>query len=141
MIPNDSGKYENDRRPGLPKEHPIRFYARFWWETLRKQARLLAMYLRYERTQRRVLREPPADLSDDIAMQPAGIGDLDGLELFHATASARTIADRAKRTAALRATRLENAALTDSGHPLVGRGQAVETPHRADPTTAKSTAT
>jgi hypothetical protein len=65
------------------------------------------MYLRYERTQRRVLREPPADLSEDIAMQPAGVDDLDDLELFRTTASARTLADRAKHTAALRAVRAE----------------------------------
>jgi len=111
VHPLDGGlvrrKARRDRRPGLPKENPIGFYPRFWWETVRKQARLAAMYLRYERTQRRVLREPPADLSEDIAMQPAGVGDLDDLELFRTTASARTLADRAKHTAALRAVRAE----------------------------------
>jgi hypothetical protein len=60
------------------------------------------MYVRYQRTYRRVLAEPAPDLSADVAMHPAHASDLDALELFSATTVARAVADRAKRTAALR---------------------------------------
>ncbi len=106
VHPLDGGlvrrKYRRDRRPGLPREGRVAFYGRFLWDTLRKNARLAAMYLRYQRTYRRVLAEKAPDLSGDIAMRTARSSDLDDLELFTATPAARSVADRAKRTAALR---------------------------------------
>ena len=106
VHPLDGGlvrrKYRRDRRPGFPIESRARFYGRFVWDTLRKNARLVAMYFRYQRTYRRVLAEQAPDLSADIAMHPARASDLDDLELFTATTAARSVADRAKRTAALR---------------------------------------
>jgi hypothetical protein len=107
VHPLDGGivrrKVRRDRRPGLPKESRARFYARYVAETLRKNARLAAMYLRYERTQRRVLREPLPDLGGDVAMQPVSNAELDSLALFTATTAARSVAERAKQTAVLRA--------------------------------------
>lgn len=106
VHPLDGGlirrKYRRDRRPGLPLESRLAFYGRFVWDTLRKNARLAAMYIRYQRTYRRVLAEPAPDLSADIAMHPAHASDLDALDLFSATTAARSVADRAKRTTALR---------------------------------------
>jgi radical SAM superfamily enzyme YgiQ (UPF0313 family) len=106
VHPLDGGlvrrKYRRDRRPGLPLESRLAFYSRFVWDTLRKNVRLAAMYFRYQRTYRRVLAEPAPDLSADLAMHPAHASDLDALELFSATTMARSVADRARRTAALR---------------------------------------
>jgi hypothetical protein len=106
VHPLDGGlfrrKYRRDRRPGLPLESRSAFYGRFVWDTLRKNARLARMYFRFQRTYRRVLAERSPDLSADLAMQSPASSDLDDLELFTATSAARAVADRAKRTAALR---------------------------------------
>jgi hypothetical protein len=106
VHPLDGGlfrrKYRRDRRPGWPLEGRAVFYGRFVWDTLRKNARLARMYFRYQRTYRRVLAEHSPDLSADLAMQSARSSDLDDLDLFTATTAARSVADRAKRTAALR---------------------------------------
>lgn len=106
VHPLDGGivrrKIRTDRRPGLPREQPLVFYARYLWETLRKQAKFAALYLRYQRTYRRVMAERAPDLSADRAMQPARATDLDELDLFNATLAARSLADRTKKTALLR---------------------------------------
>jgi hypothetical protein len=50
-----------------------------------------------------VLREDASPLHDDRAMQAARTSDLDDLELFTATAAARSVAEKAKRISAYRA--------------------------------------
>jgi len=106
VHPLDGGllrrKNRLDRRPGLPVEGRVAFWSRYLGETIAKQARLLAMYLRYERTMRRVLAESRDSALSDAAMEPVRGSDLDDLELFSATASARSVADRARRIAAYR---------------------------------------
>jgi len=106
LHPLDGGvvrlKVRRDRRPGLALESPLVFYPRYLWETVRKQARLVAMFLRYHRIYRRVMREEASVPSADVAMRPVGSGDLDELELFAATEAARSVADRARQTATLR---------------------------------------
>jgi hypothetical protein len=88
-------KYRRDRRPGMPVENPFVFYARYATETLSKMVRYAALYWRYKRILDRVRREPAPEL--DAAMQPAGEADLDSLELFTATAAARTAAEKQRR--------------------------------------------
>ncbi len=106
VHPLDGGifrrKFRRDRRPGLPLEGRLAFYSRYTWESIRKTARLARMYWRFQRTYRSVLAEKAPDLSADLAMQTARASDLDELQLFTATTAARSVADRAKRTAALR---------------------------------------
>ena len=108
LHPLDGGylrrKYRHDRRPGLPLENPVAFYARYAWETLRKQTRLIVMFIQYHRLYRRATEEEPASATPDIAMEPVRDEELDTLELFSATTAARLVADRAKQTAALRGT-------------------------------------
>ena len=88
-------KYRRDRRPGMRRENPIVFYARYGAEIVSKLARYGALYWRYRRILARVERTPDTGL--DIAMQPAQDGDLDALELFNATAGARAAADKQRR--------------------------------------------
>ena len=107
VHPLDGGifrrKARRDRRPGMPLESRPTFYARYAWESVRKTARLARMYWRFQRTQQRVLAERAPDLSGDVAMQRPRASDLDALELFNATTAARSVAERSRRTAELRA--------------------------------------
>jgi radical SAM superfamily enzyme YgiQ (UPF0313 family) len=88
-------KYRRDRRPGMPIESPFVFYPRYGWETVVKVARFVAMWWRYWRVYRRVRRGPGPEM--DVAMLPVREGDFDALELFTATAAARTVVEKRRR--------------------------------------------
>jgi radical SAM superfamily enzyme YgiQ (UPF0313 family) len=88
-------KYRRDRRPGMPRENPVAFYARHGWEMLVKHVRFAALYWQYRRTLKRVQRDPRP--YTDIAMTPVQASDVDALELFKTTAGARTAADKQRR--------------------------------------------
>jgi radical SAM superfamily enzyme YgiQ (UPF0313 family) len=88
-------KYRSDRRPGLPTEGFIVFYARFVAEVAVKFARFGWLYWRYRRTLERVRR----DLRpySDVATTPVQASDIDALELFNATTAARKAGDKQRR--------------------------------------------
>jgi radical SAM superfamily enzyme YgiQ (UPF0313 family) len=88
-------KYRRDRRPGLPRESPLAFYARFGWESLVKYARFAGLYGRYRWTLHKVVRDPRP--YTDLALQPPRLEDLGALELFTATESARAAAQKQRR--------------------------------------------
>jgi hypothetical protein len=60
-----------------------------------KVARFVAMWWRYWRIYRRVRRGPGPEM--DVAMLPVREGDFDALELFTATAAARTVVEKRRR--------------------------------------------
>ena len=95
-------KYRRDRRPGMRRENPIVFYARYAAEIVSKIARYGALYWRYRRILEHVRRTPATEV--DVAMQPVQDGELDALELFTATAGARAAADKQRRRKAALAT-------------------------------------
>ena len=88
-------KYRRDRRPGMRRENPIVFYARYGAEIVSKLARYGALYWRYRRILEHVRRTPGVEV--DVAMQPVQDADLDALELFTATAGARVAADKQRQ--------------------------------------------
>lgn len=100
VHPLDGGiwrrKYRRGRRRSLPLESPFVFYPRYLWEILYKHARLLAMYLRYQRAYRRVTMGASSASATDIAMQPVRADELDELELFKVTVAAKAAADKTK---------------------------------------------
>jgi hypothetical protein len=106
VHPLDGGlirrKRRRDRRPGLPLESRVAFYARYAYDTVAKQLRLLRMYLRYQRCYRRAVGDRLRGAAHDVAMRPVRGEDLTRLELFTSTRSAKAVADRARLTAALR---------------------------------------
>ncbi|HXY05028.1 MAG TPA: radical SAM protein [Burkholderiaceae bacterium] len=88
-------KYRRDRRPGLPLENPLVFYAKYGWEIASKHVRFVPFYLRYRRTLRRVMNDmrPYSDLP--IArVRPS---DVANLELFTATAGGLAARERQRR--------------------------------------------
>jgi radical SAM superfamily enzyme YgiQ (UPF0313 family) len=94
-------KHRRDRRPTLPLENPLVFYARFAWENVSKYTRFLGMYWQYRRALKRVMRDDRP--YTDIAITPAAAADVDALELFTTTAGARAAAERQRRKLAAKA--------------------------------------
>jgi radical SAM superfamily enzyme YgiQ (UPF0313 family) len=107
VHPLDGGilrrKYRRDRRRGLPLESSLAFYPRYAWQTLSKQARLLAMYLRYRAIYRGAIVRTTEDPAQDLAMRPVRDEELDCLDLFTATEAARVAARKSRRIAERRA--------------------------------------
>jgi pyruvate-formate lyase-activating enzyme len=96
-------KHRRDRRPGLPLESPLVFYPRLAWETLSKQARLFLLSRRYARMRKRIVSDPAAASYKDLALTPVSAGEVEVLEMFSATESARQAVEKAKRKVAARA--------------------------------------
>jgi hypothetical protein len=94
-------KRRRERRPGLPLEGPLAFYAREVWSTLRKHTIFAAMYWRYRRILRRIEREGTPH--DDVAMTPVQSSDFNELELFTATSAAKRVAAQQLRRIVTRA--------------------------------------
>jgi hypothetical protein len=88
-------KSRRDRRPSLPVENPFVFYPRFVWENVSKYLSLVRLLWTYRRSLKRVMRDNRA--YTDVAMTPAGAGDVDELELFITTEAARAAARRQRR--------------------------------------------
>ena len=92
-------KYRRDRRPGMPRENPFTFYARYGWEMLVKHVRFARLYWQYRTTLKRVQGDPRPYM--DTAMTPVQASDVDALELFKTTGGARAAADKQRRRQAV----------------------------------------
>jgi hypothetical protein len=89
-------KYRRDRRPGLPVENPVRFYGRYLWEIVSKHARLGSLAWRYARACRRVERDPARQRYVDLALTPVTDEDLEELDIFNSSPSARSAAQKVR---------------------------------------------
>jgi hypothetical protein len=90
-------KYRTDRRPGLPIESPLVFYPRYAWESASKLARFGALWLRYRWIRRRVEADPLGHEYRDLALTPVREDDVDELEIFQTTESAKQAVVKAKQ--------------------------------------------
>jgi len=90
-------KYRRDRRPGLPLESPLLFYPRYAWEVLSKQARLLALSRQMARIRKRVESDPAAAGYKDLALTPVTEDEVEVLEIYSATESAKRAVEKARR--------------------------------------------
>jgi len=90
VHPLESGlvrlRYRRDRRPGLPLESPIVFYAKHWSRVLRSLGRAAAMYLKYYPIRRRLRSDPNATRYVDRATAPAEDDDPSAFEMLSADA-------------------------------------------------------
>jgi hypothetical protein len=86
-----------DRRPGLPIENPVTFYPRYVFGLIAKHVAIARMVWRMGVVRRSIKRDPKARDYMDLALSPSTDADLDELEMFQATASARSAADKARR--------------------------------------------
>lgn len=93
-------KYRRDRRPGMPLENPLAFYSRYAWEIVSKHVRFARLYWRYRRTLKRVERD--LQPYSDIATAPVRDGEVDELQMYQTTPSAKVAADKQRRKVAAR---------------------------------------
>ena len=91
-------KVRTDRRPGFPIENPLLFYPRYAAETIIKHVRVTGMVWRMARVRRSIKRDPNARTYMDTALAPVADDDVDTLEMFSVTDSARAAAEKARRT-------------------------------------------
>jgi hypothetical protein len=90
-------KVRRDRRPGLPIENALTFYPRYVADLIAKHIAVLRFVWRIGRVRRALKRDPRARDYRDEALTPVTAAELDDLEMFNVSSSARTAADKAKR--------------------------------------------
>src|SRR5271156_5578095 len=70
-------KIRTQRRSELPRENPLLFYPRMWFQSSLAAVRWAALFLRYRRILARVVKAPDARRYTDPALQPTGAGEAD----------------------------------------------------------------
>jgi hypothetical protein len=90
-------KVRTDRRPGRPIESPLTFYPRYFFDLIAKHLVIARIVLRMGAIRRSIRRDTNARNYRDLALTPVTDEELDELEIFNATTSARAAADKAKR--------------------------------------------
>jgi hypothetical protein len=83
-------KYRRDRRPGLGLENPLLFYPRYVLDLAWKHLRLARALVRFGRFRRSLKRDPKAAEYNDLALTPVIDDEFDSLEMFNATAAAKS---------------------------------------------------
>jgi hypothetical protein len=82
-------KYRKDRRSGLPRENPLAFYSKYWFETVRNLTILTTRRWHYLRFIKRLWSDPKRFAYSDQAIAPETGGDFEKLELYTATRGGR----------------------------------------------------
>jgi pyruvate-formate lyase-activating enzyme len=70
-------KIRTQRRSELPRENPLLFYPRWWFDATVAGVRWFALFLRFRRILARVTSTPDARQYTDDALQPTGVGEAD----------------------------------------------------------------
>ncbi|MEW6211408.1 MAG: radical SAM protein [Acidobacteriota bacterium] len=80
-------KFRRQRRPGLPLEPAWLFYPKYVFETVRKQIRWIALYLRLRLIYIRLKRDPHRYEYLDAALEPVRDDELETREMFQSEAA------------------------------------------------------
>ncbi len=91
------------RRPGMPIEPAWRFYPKYAWQFLSKNARLAAIWLRISWIEWQVRRDPAGASYTDRAMTNASEDDFDTMEIYTHTDEARTAVAHSRKIAMTKA--------------------------------------
>src|ERR1035437_900792 len=90
-------KPRTQRRPGFPRENPLRFFMRRAREMSATYVPGLWFMWRLERLRRKIQNDPASKHYTDVALSPVADGEFgDDLELYHTTDSARRAANQAR---------------------------------------------
>ncbi len=90
-------KYRRDRRSDLPLESPLVFYPRYLWSTVSKVVRFLLMKRRYDQILERIKNDPAQESYTDISITPVVQDEMDELELYTTSDSAKAAVAKARR--------------------------------------------
>jgi hypothetical protein len=109
IHPLDGGflrlKSRRDRRPGMPLESPFVYYPRRAAKTLYNLTRVLSLVLRFMHVRKKIRRDPARLDYMDVAVAPVHEPELEELDLFTHTTSAKAAAAKALTPAAASPTR------------------------------------
>ena len=75
-------KHRKDRRPGLPLESPLSFYAGYAAETARKAVKLVRRWRHLKSIVAKIEADPHAKSYQDDALIPVGEEDAEHMELY-----------------------------------------------------------
>jgi radical SAM superfamily enzyme YgiQ (UPF0313 family) len=89
-------KSRRNRRSGMPLENPLVFYPKLVFETVRKQASWLALYLRLRLVYRKVRKDPKKHQYMDLALEPVREDETDTREMFQSE-TAQKFVNRVKQ--------------------------------------------
>ncbi len=90
-------KVRRDRRPGFAIENAFLFYARYGFDVLRKHLAVFRLWWRMNQVRKSIKADPQRRAYTDLALTPVAADELDTLEMFNISASAKASAARAKR--------------------------------------------
>jgi len=90
-------KSRRSRRPGLPLENPVVFYAKYLWHTLKASSVVTVAYWRLRRKMRQIEQDPQRTAYRDTAITPPDSQDLDQLGLFTQTRGGQEVVIKFKR--------------------------------------------
>jgi len=95
-------KFRRDRRPGLPVENPLVFYARYVTEMARKLRGYWSTYRRYKAILDEILTAPDRHTYSDVAIAPPKSDEFETLALYHETMGGEDALSRKRRDDAIR---------------------------------------
>ncbi len=94
-------KIRTDRRPGLPREAVLPFYAGYAAETVAKHWAFAKLWWKFNAVRRRIKADPARRAYTDLALTPVTDHEMDELEMF-ATDSGKAAVQTARKRAAMR---------------------------------------
>ncbi|WP_409527021.1 B12-binding domain-containing radical SAM protein [Rhizobium sp. BK650] len=94
-------KHPSERRPGLKSEHPLLFWPRFAFDTIRKHISLVGTIINLSVSAFLIARKADAKSYMDKALTPVGDDDEDVLDLFTKTAGGTAAVSHIKKVAEL----------------------------------------
>lgn len=92
-------RHRQDRRPGLPIETPISFYARYAGETARKAVKLGRRWLHLRSILRKIEADPNAARYQDEALIPVAEEDSEHMELYNQSAAIKAAVEHERKVA------------------------------------------
>jgi radical SAM superfamily enzyme YgiQ (UPF0313 family) len=92
-------KYRKDRRPGLPIESPLSFYAGYAAETARKAVKLVRRWRHLKSIVAKIEADKNAKSYQDEALVPVGEEDAEHMELYTQSESVRAAVQHERRVA------------------------------------------
>jgi hypothetical protein len=117
-------KYRKDRRPGLPIESPLSFYANYAAETATKAAKLVRRWRHLKSIVAKIEADANAKSYRDDALIPVGEEDSEHMELYTQSESIRAAVQHERRVAGAPANGHQPKVHAGNGHKENGLGEA-----------------
>jgi len=124
-----------DRRPGLPLESPVTFYARYAGETARKAAKLARRWRHLKRILAKIEADPNAKLYMDEALTPVGEEDAEHMELYNQSEAIKAAVAHERRVAGHPGNGHQAPSAQGNGHRPAAKGNGhaeADAPHHHD---------